>query len=97
MNQRQRDHVVGYLFVLPFLISLGTFFLYAAVRTLIFSFTDYNLFNTPAFIGLGNYLAMVRDSLFTLALSNTLAFSLIVTVAQTIGALLLSRTPKAVL
>ena len=48
MNQRQRDHLVGYLFVLPFLISLGTFFLYAAVRTLMFSFTDYNLFNTPA-------------------------------------------------
>jgi multiple sugar transport system permease protein len=90
MNQRQRDHFVGYLFVLPFLISLGTFFLYAAVRTLIFSFTDYNLFNTPAFVGIANYVAMVRDSMFTLALSNTLAFSLIVTVAQTIGALLLA-------
>jgi multiple sugar transport system permease protein len=90
MNHRQRDHFVGYLFVLPFLISLGTFFLYAAVRTLIFSFTDYNLFNTPAFVGLGNYLAMMRDSMFTLALSNTLAFSLIVTVVQTIGALLLA-------
>jgi len=90
MNHRQRDHVVGYLFVLPFLISLGTFFLYAAVRTVLFSFTDYNLFNTPAFVGLGNYVAMLRDSMFTLALSNTLAFSLIVTVAQTIGALLLA-------
>jgi multiple sugar transport system permease protein len=90
MNQRQRDHFVGYLFVLPFLISLGTFFLYAAVRTLIFSFTDYNLFNTPAFVGIANYVTMVRDSMFTLALSNTLAFSLIVTVAQTIGALLLA-------
>ena len=90
MNQRQRDHVVGYLFVLPFLISLGTFFLYAAARTLIFSFTDYNLFNTPAFIGLGNYAAMLRDSMFTLALSNTLAFALIVTVSQTILALLLA-------
>jgi multiple sugar transport system permease protein len=90
MNQRQRDHFVGYLFVLPFLISLGTFFLYAAVRTLIFSFTDYNLFNTPAFVGIANYVAMVRDSMFTLALSNTLAFSLIVTVAQNNGALLLA-------
>lgn len=90
MNQRQRDHFVGYLFVLPFLISLGTFFLYAAVRTLLFSFSDYNLFNTPAFIGLNNYFAMVRDSMFTLALSNTLAFSLIVTISQTVLALLLA-------
>jgi multiple sugar transport system permease protein len=90
MNQRQRDHAVGYLFVLPFLISLGTFFLYAAGRTLIFSFTDYNLFNSPAFVGFGNYVAMMRDSLFALALSNTLAFSLIVTVSQSILALLLA-------
>ncbi|HZY69134.1 MAG TPA: sugar ABC transporter permease [Devosia sp.] len=90
MNQRQRDHVVGYLFMLPFLVSLTAFFLYAAVRTLVFSFTDYNLFNTPAFVGIANYLAMLRDSLFTLALSNTLAFSLIVTASQTALALLLA-------
>lgn len=90
MTLRQRDQLVGWLFVLPFLASLATFFLYAAIRTLIFSFTDYNLFNTPAFVGIANYVAMVRDSLFALALTNTLAFSLIVTIAQTILALLLA-------
>jgi multiple sugar transport system permease protein len=90
MNLNRRDQITGWLFVLPFLISLGTFFLYAAVRTLIFSFTDYNLFNTPAFVGVRNYLAMLGDSLFTLALSNTLAFSLVVTISQTVLALLLA-------
>ena len=90
MNLQQRNHLVGWLFVLPFLASLATFFLYAAIRTLIFSFTDYNLFNQPTFVGIDNYLAMVRDSLFALALTNTLAFSLIVTTAQTILALLLA-------
>jgi multiple sugar transport system permease protein len=90
MNLRQKDQIAGWLFMLPFLISFATFFLYAAVRTLVFSFTDYNLFNSPSFVGISNYLAMLGDSLFSLALSNTLAFSLIVTVAQTFFALLLA-------
>lgn len=90
MNLRQKDQIAGWLFMLPFLISFATFFLYAAVRTLIFSFTDYNLFNAPSFVGITNYLSMLGDSLFSLALSNTLAFSLIVTIAQTILALLLA-------
>lgn len=97
MKLNQRDQITGWLFMLPFLISFCTFFLYAAVRTLIFSFTDYNLFNSPSFVGIGNYLTMLGDSLFTLALSNTLAFSLIVTVAQTILALLLAVQVNSVI
>lgn len=97
MKLNQKDQLAGWLFMLPFLISFCTFFLYAAVRTLIFSFTDYNLFNSPSFVGIGNYLAMLGDSLFTLALSNTLAFSLIVTVAQTVLALLLAVQVNSVI
>lgn len=88
LNHRQREELTGWLFVLPFLVSLGLFFLYAAGRTLFFSFTDFNLFNSPAFVGLGNYVSLVSDRLFLLALGNTLGFALIVTVLQTMLALL---------
>ncbi len=90
MNLRMKEELTGWAFVLPFLVSLATFFLYAAVRTLVFSFTDYDLFRTPAFVGISNYLALLTDGLFVLALSNTLAFALIVTVAQTLIAMVLA-------
>jgi multiple sugar transport system permease protein len=90
MKLRTREEITGWAFMLPFLVSLATFFLYAALRTLFFSFTDFDLFRTPVFVGIGNYLALLEDQLFLIALSNTLAFSLIVTVAQTLIALLLA-------
>lgn len=90
MTLRQKEQVTGWLFVLPFLVSLTLFFLYAAGRTLFFSFTDYDLFQTPQFVGFANYIGMLSDDLFLTALSNTVAFALIVTVAQTVLALLLA-------
>ena len=90
LNLRQKEAIAGWLFVLPFLVSLTLFFAFAAVRTLIFSFTDFNLFNVPGFVGLGNYFALLSDRLFLLAVGNTLGFSIIVTVIQTLLALLLA-------
>lgn len=90
LNLRQKEAIAGWLFVLPFLVSLTLFFAFAAIRTLIFSFTDFNLFNVPGFVGLGNYLALLSDRLFLLAVGNTLGFSIIVTVIQTLLALLLA-------
>ncbi|MDO8360525.1 MAG: sugar ABC transporter permease [Devosia sp.] len=90
MNLRQTEELTGWAFALPFLVSLGAFFLYAALRTFYFSFTDFDLFSMPAFVGLANYLALVTDNLFLIALGNTLSFSLIVTVSQTTLAMLLA-------
>lgn len=80
----------GWLFLAPFLISLGIFFLWAIFRTAWFSLTDYNLFAAPSFIGLENFARLVSDELFIFALRNSISFALIVTGAQTILALLLA-------
>jgi len=90
MTLRQKEQVTGWLFVLPFMVSLTLFFLYAAGRTLFFSFTNYDLFRAPQFVGFANYIGMLSDNLFLIALSNTMLFALIVTVAQTLLALLLA-------
>ena len=87
---RQKEQITGWLFVTPFLVSLTLFFLYAAGRTLFFSFTDFDLFKAPAFVGIGNYLRLLSDQLFLTALSNSLSFSILVTVSQTVLALLLA-------
>nr|WP_183984805.1 sugar ABC transporter permease [Deinobacterium chartae] len=78
------------MFLAPLLLSLGLFFVYAFLRALYYSFTDYDLFNTPQWVGLRSYLAILADDRFRIALTNTLLFSAVVTTAQTIGALLLA-------
>lgn len=92
MKQRFRDAAAGYLFLAPFLLTLGVFFIYAFVRAVIFSFTNYNLFNINnlEFIGLENYLNLFRDSNFLRALTNSVVFAVVVTAVQTVGALLMA-------
>src|SRR5690606_37158520 len=55
-----------------------------------FSFTDYNMFDPPNWVGLANYAAIFREPRFLTALRNSIGFSLIVTVSQTAFALLLA-------
>ncbi len=92
MNQRFRDALAGYLFLAPFLLTLGVFFIYAFVRAVVFSFTNYNLFNINnlEFIGLQNYINLFQSDNFLRALFNTVVFATVVTALQTIGALLMA-------
>ncbi len=91
MNASKRAEATNaYLFLLPFLTVLAVFFAFAFIRTVIFSFTDYDFFHAPNFVGLNNYLETPKDELFRLALVNTFSFSIIVTILQTIGALILA-------
>jgi multiple sugar transport system permease protein len=91
MNGSQRSEAVNaFFFLLPFLTVLAVFFAFAFLRTVYFSFTDYDFFHAPNFVGLGNYIETPKDELFRLALVNTFAYSMIVTILQTIGALILA-------
>ena len=92
MKQKFRDAAAGYLFLLPFLLTLGVFFVYAFVRAVGFSFTNYNLFNAAnlEFVGLQNYLNLFQDNNFLRALINSVTFATVVTALQTIGALLMA-------
>jgi multiple sugar transport system permease protein len=85
-----RESWTAFWFLFPFLLALVVFFAFAFGRTLFFSFTDYNLFDKLNFVGLNSYADTFRDPLFITALTNTFIFSIIVTILQTIGALLLA-------
>lgn len=90
MRTKQSDTVAAYLFLLPFLTLLGIFFVYAAARAVYFSFTDYDLFRPPNWVGLRNYVALFSDALFLSALRNSILFAVIVTAVQTFLALVMA-------
>lgn len=52
------DNAAGYLFLLPWLLGLIVFVGGPTVASLCLSFTNYNLLNTPKFIGIQNYVQM---------------------------------------
>jgi multiple sugar transport system permease protein len=90
VRYHRQDTVAAYLFLLPFLILLTIFFGYATVRAVYFSFTDYDLFTTPNWVGLRNYVDLFRDPLFLSALRNSVLFAVIVTTIQTFLALVMA-------
>lgn len=54
-HRRRREACEGYLFLLPNLLGFLVFFAVPVGMSLYYSFTDYNLFTTPNFLGLQNY------------------------------------------
>ena len=87
---RRAEARAAWVFLAPFGVLLGVFFVFAAARTAWFSLTDYDLFAAPAFVGLENYAALLTDDLFVIALRNSLMFAVLVTTAQTVLALVLA-------
>lgn len=66
------------MLLLPFLILFLTFTIIPICYSVVLSFFDYDVVNTPTFTGLANYLKMfVNDYEFPIAVANTLKFALV--------------------
>lgn len=63
-----------YLYLLPALLFVGIFLLYPAVFTFIVSFTNWDGLNSPQFIGLQNYVMLIRERAFLTSAANTVAW-----------------------
>lgn len=61
MQTRLKQNLWGYLFIGPFIIGFLAFTIIPIVASLYFSFTSYNLFNPPQWIGLDNFKQMFTD------------------------------------
>ncbi|MFS0613628.1 carbohydrate ABC transporter permease [Lederbergia ruris] len=61
MSVRLRDNLWGYFFIGPFIIGFLAFTLIPIVSSLYFSFTSYDLFSAPRWIGLDNFKKMFTD------------------------------------
>lgn len=94
-----------YWFIAPAMLLIGVFFVVPIFASLILSATDFDIYAvaSPAntrFVGLANYVELLRNSLFWTALGNTLYFVIVggpLSVATSLGAALLvnSRLTRA--
>lgn len=87
LAQLRDDRRVAWTFLVPALIGFGVFYLYPAARGFWFSLTDYNLLNTPTFVGAQNYTSLVHDEQFWNALRVTSYYVLVNIGSQTLLAL----------
>lgn len=75
---RSTENGVAYLLMAPWLIGFIGMWLIPAIISIYYSFTDFNLLNTPKIIGLANYIrAFTQDETFVQALKVTFLYVLI--------------------
>lgn len=72
----KRRNLVGAAFAAPFLVGLVVLIIYPILASGYYSFTDFNLFQSPKFVGLDNYARMLEDDRFLKSLWNTMWLTL---------------------
>ena len=74
IRQDLRSLLVGLLFISPWIVGFFLFLVYPVVANFYLGMTQYSGFGPPQWIGLQNYVELVRDPLFWKSLSNTLYY-----------------------
>ena len=73
-----RKNKTLYLFMLPFMLVFFIFTVWPVVFSFLLSFTSFNVFETPRFVGWDNYTRLfVGDEVFGIALNNTFVFAVV--------------------
>ncbi len=71
-------HKYKYFMILPFGLIFLTFTVLPVIIAIAYSFTSFDMVNTPDFIGLKNYVSLfVEDDIFLIAVKNTLFFAIV--------------------
>ena len=73
---RNNHKVAPYLFVLPFFLVYGVFFLYPVISSFILSFYKAVGLGSRTFVGLNNYAELIHDPRYLKALTNTTVYTL---------------------
>lgn len=91
MSRKTKEAVQGIIYILPSFVLILIFCIIPIFMSGYFSFTEYNIMNSPKFVGLDNYIKMFKDSYVTDAAKNTLLYVLMTVPVQTILALALQH------
>jgi len=86
----RRETLAAYMFLSPYLLVTLVFTVGVFLFAIYISFTKFNLFTPPIWVGLEHYESALKDKKFVRSLVNTLYYALIVVTLQTILALLLA-------
>lgn len=60
----KRDNMYGVLFLLPAILLLSVFYLYPIIKTFYYSSTDWEILGKPNFIGLKNFIRILKNKDF---------------------------------
>jgi len=71
-HTERRELAKGLLFISPAIVGFIAFAVYPIVQSFYYSFTDYNVLQSPLWLGTRNYSRLFQDRLFQLSLRNTL-------------------------
>ncbi len=74
IKARTWESIAGYGFLSPFVLGFSIFTVIPMVATLFMSFTDWNLFDAPSFIGFENYMDLFEDKVFWQSMKATLLY-----------------------
>jgi multiple sugar transport system permease protein len=75
---RSRERaLVGWIWISPWLVGFIAFMALPIAMSLYYSFTDYPLLEPPLPVGPANYLRLVSDPVFLLAVKNTAVYGLV--------------------
>jgi len=86
----RREALAAYMFLAPYLVVTLVFTIGVFLFAIYVSFTEYDLFSPPTWIGLENYLSIPTDQKFIRSLVNVFYYVIIVVPVQTSLALLLA-------
>jgi multiple sugar transport system permease protein len=86
----RREAITAYMFLSPYLLVTLVFTLGVFAFAIYISFTEFDLFTTPEWVGLKHYRAGLEDKKFIRSLVNVLYYAVIVVSFQTVLALLLA-------
>jgi len=84
------DNKAGYLFLAPWLIGLAVFTIGPILVSLYLSFTEYNLFRPPQWVGLDNFIEMLGDQRLWNSFRVTLIYVIVGVPLQLVVALVIA-------
>ena len=75
---KRKDNIAGYVLLLPWLFGFLLMWLIPMMISIYYSMTDFNLLNTPKFIGMQNYIRVfTQDKTFLKAMGVTFSYVLL--------------------
>lgn len=84
VKKRKENSLSGYFFVAPATILLFVFIFIPIIISIVLSFTVYNGFALPKWVGIKNYQDAIINKTFIRSMENTIVFSIVTVPIQTI-------------
>ena len=72
IRAEKKEALTAMVFIAPWVVGVLVFTLYPILSSLYYSMTNYNVLNSPSFIGFENYINLLKDKVYLKSLTNTL-------------------------